>query len=205
MVIQAGLIHASCCCPSFIIVIAGPTIRVLGAVFTDVAWADPLTETISLGPDKIDIGEKMDTVARLFVALRDGLRSLHTFYHELEIESPDEPTYSGACFFPHVRSYPGGEQAHPIQYIAQLGPEDKSKAVFKAETSDGQMIVVKFSDRYHVMAHRLLVKHGFAPQLLYHSSENTNRGDFGYQVMVVMEFVEGRTAEEMGLATSKYK
>ena len=51
----------------------------------DEAWADPLTEAISLGPDKIESDEKLDTVARLFLALRDGLRSLDTFYRNLEM------------------------------------------------------------------------------------------------------------------------
>jgi hypothetical protein len=62
-VVQDDRIRASCCCPSFIVVIAGPSIRVLGAVFTDEAWADQLTEAISLGPDKIDGDQKIDTVA----------------------------------------------------------------------------------------------------------------------------------------------
>ena len=142
-------------------------------------------------------------MARLFLALRDGLRSLDTFYRDLEMPSPDRQCNRGNIFFPHVLSYRKTDRVVAIKYIAQLGPNDKSKAVFKGEDSDGQRIVVKFTDRYNAKGHRLLAQHSFAPQLLYISSEDKDAGHFGYRVMVVMEFLDGRTAEDFDLALSK--
>ena len=117
--------------------------------------------------------------------------------------SPDRQLNRGDIFFPHVLSYRKTDRVVPIKYIAQLGPDNKSKAVFKGENSDGQLIVVKFTDRYNANGHRLLAEHGLAPQLLYISSENMDAGHFGYRVMVVMEFLAGQTAEDYQLVSSK--
>ena len=111
----------------------------------------------------------------------------------------DKPADPGDYIFTHGWSHPGPEQAHPIPYISQLGPNDKSKLVFKAKTSDGQIIVVKFTDRYNIMGHRLLAHHSLAPQVLYISIENTDTVEFGYKVMVMIEFLEGQTAKQSGL------
>jgi len=169
-------------------------IRVLGAVFTDEVWADQLTEAISLGPDKIDGDQKIDTVARLFLALRDGLETLDTFYRNLETPPRGKRAALGDCFFPCVRSYPGQDEPIPFKYIAQLGPKDKSKAVFKGETVDKRMIAIKFTNRYNERGHRLLAKHGLAPELLW-VTDNFDARKCGYRVMVVMEFLEGYTAD----------
>ena len=142
-------------------------------------------------------------MARLFLALRDGLRSLDTFYHNVEMPSLDRQCNRGDIFFPHVLSYRKSDRVVAITYIAQLGPNDKSKAVFKGEDSDGQRIVVKFTDRYNAKGHRLLAEHSFAPQLLYISSEDKDAGHFGYRVMVVMEFVDSQMAEDFNPVLSK--
>jgi serine/threonine protein kinase len=97
-------------------------------------------------------------------------------------------------------SYRKSDRVIPIKYITQL---DKSKPVFKGQDGDGQMIIVKFTDRYNAIGHRLLAEHGLAPKLLHISSENGDPGHFGYRVMVVMEFLDGQTAEEFGLVMSK--
>jgi hypothetical protein len=171
-------------------------IRVLGAVFTDEAWADQLTEAILLGPDKIDSDQKIDTVACLFLALRDGLGTLHTFYRNLEIPPRGEQAEIGDCFFPCVWSYPGDDRPIPFKYIAQLGPKDKSKAVFKGETVDKRMIAIKFTNWYNERGHRLLAEHGLAPELLGVRTDNEDVRECGYQVMVVMEFLDGQMAAE---------
>ena len=116
------------------------------------------TTSSALGPDKIESEEKLDTVARLFLALRDDLQSLDTFYCDLEMPSPDRQCNRGDIFFPHVLSYRKTDRVVPIKYIAQLGPNNKSKAVFKGEDSDGQRIFVKFTDRYNAYGHRLLAE-----------------------------------------------
>jgi hypothetical protein len=163
-----------------------------------------LTKAIFLGPDKIDSDKKLDTVACLFLALRDGLRSLDAFYRDLVIPPEDQKAIQVAprnCFFPHVQSYAGPNGRVEIKYIAQIGTDDKNKAVFKGETADGQKIVVKFTDRYNAAAHRMLAERNLAPGLLYVSSESTDVEDFGYKVMIVMEFVAGQTAEKQGHVT----
>jgi serine/threonine protein kinase len=155
---------------------------------------DPLTEFIWLGPGK----GKLDTVARLFLALADGLRSLDEFYTKLKISLQDGWQ---DCFFPHVRSYPGPSGTVLFKYISRLLPDQKAKALFKGKTSSGQRIVVKFTSRYHATAHRLVAKSNLAPQLLYISS-NSDAQKLSCPIMVVMEFLEGKTAEETFRVTS---
>lgn len=166
-------------------------------MLTDEALVDPLTEYIWLGPDKLGT-EKLDTVARLFIALADALRSLDDFYRNVNIASPDA---CRDCIFPHVQSYPGPSGPVEFKYLSWLVPAQKSKAIFKARTSDGQLIVVKFTDRYNATAHRLVAEANLAPQLLFISSDNPSALSGGL-IMVVMEFVEGETAHEMFTVTS---
>jgi serine/threonine protein kinase len=164
-------------------------------VFTDEAWADQLTEAISLGPDNIDGDQKIDTVARLFLALRDGLGTLDTFYRNLQIPPRGKQADLADCIFPCIRSCPGVDGPIRFKYISQLGPKDKSKAVFKGETDDKTMIVIKFTNRYHEKGHQLLAQHGLAPKLLWVKVDNSDVQECGYRVMVVMEFLDGCTAE----------
>jgi serine/threonine protein kinase len=161
---------------------------ILGAVLTDKAMVDPLTDYTWIGPGKHN-AEHLETVSRLFMALAEGLGSLDEFYRNLNIASQGCPA---DCFFPDMRSYPGESGPVPIKYLSQLVPDQRSKTIYKGEAS-GKTIVVKFTDRYNAAAHELLAKANFAPQLLYsgHPDPELKR-----PIMVVMDLLEGRTAEE---------
>ena len=140
----------------------------------------------------------MDTVARLFMALADALGCLQDYYLNVDIASPEERRN---CIFPERRSYPGESGCVQFKYLSQLFPDQKNKAIFKALTSDGRTIIVKFTDRYNATAHRLVAASNLAPQLLFCSSEETSEPSIGY-IMVVMEFLEGKTVGERFAITS---
>jgi serine/threonine protein kinase len=55
--------------------------------------------------------------------------------------------------------------------------------------------VVKFTDRYNSVAHRLLTEHNLAPKLLYDSHKDPTARVMGCY-MIVMEYLEGKTAQD---------
>lgn len=99
--------------------------------------------------------------------------------------------------FPYPTSY-RDEEGNDVtfQYLSRLVDFDHTKAVFKASTSDGRVVVVKFASRYNPTAHQLLASKGFAPPLLYNGMSGER---FGGLFMVVMGFAPGEMVGEEGL------
>jgi hypothetical protein len=125
----------------------------------------------------------MLNIARLFLALRESLKELDTFYKEMEMQA--------ACIlWPSIREYQGMQ----FQYIKRLLPGSRSKAVFKGRmVPNNELIVIKFTNTYSVDAHRLLENEGLAPRLRYFSGEDKAFRKPGGLEMVIMDFVEEDT------------
>jgi serine/threonine protein kinase len=170
---------------------------IFGAVFLDYPVIQPLTDYIWLGAHSLD-DRKLLRIARVFLALRRGLKSLDAFYRQLKTPFPPTPYADLQRFFPYKSSYSGedGKEVH-FQYVVKLEEESLTKAIFLAKTVDnGTPIVVKFAQHYNFEAHRLLADQNLAPPLLYprRSTSNDERNRrYGGLLFVVMGFVDGIT------------
>jgi serine/threonine protein kinase len=184
-----------CCCPTFLIALAGPWICILGAVFVDRVVIQELTDFIWIGGHPYN-DHKLESVTRILTALGEGIAGLEGFYSKL---SPYHLQQDPQRFFPFVRSYSSGTHVVRFSYQAYLR-RNSSKALFLAtiesEDGPGSQIVVKFTQRYNVTAHRLLAAAHQAPNLLYCSTEDPNSENLGGLIMVVMGYVSGETAHQ---------
>jgi len=155
----------------------------------------PLTDYIWLGVHPL-ADDQLVRAARVILSLGRALHSLDSFYRQLNI--PTDPTASTNLgrFFPRILSYCAANgQEVPFDYVIKLEDESPTKAIFKAKTTSGDFIVVKFVQTYSFAAHRLLASHGLAPRLLYpETAECETPHTFCGLKLVVMEFVNGETA-----------
>ncbi|KZT67581.1 hypothetical protein DAEQUDRAFT_729022, partial [Daedalea quercina L-15889] len=93
---EAEAFRAICCCPAFLIGMAGPNIIVSGAVFADQIIAQALTSYVYVIP-RPALGEYsplervMCEVARLFRALKVCIEYLNVYYGELAQNIKGEP------------------------------------------------------------------------------------------------------------------
>ncbi|CAG8609170.1 17111_t:CDS:2 [Gigaspora margarita] len=163
-----------CNLPCFIIGLAGPWICVLGAVYVEKPLIEPLTgfEPLIFINDRIHL----EKIARLFMALRMGYLQR---------------------FLPYIRKV---KDVGSIVYKEKLF-KDPLTLLWKAETADSrQKIIVKFSHKYHKIAHQMCFEIGKAPELFYIS--NTHNGF----CMIIMGYVEGqRLCDCDDLDNSEYK
>ncbi|KAI9456037.1 hypothetical protein BJY52DRAFT_1384109 [Lactarius psammicola] len=187
-----------CCCPTFLIALAGPWMCILGAVFVDHVVIEELTDFIWIGGHHYNDG-KIKSVARILAALGTGIEELTQFYTNL---TPHSSSQDPQRFYPFIRQYSveGRVVRFSYQaYLVQKTPESHSKAIFLAitENEDEQeprrKIVVKFVQRYNAEAHRLLATEGLAPELFYCSTKDP---DLAGLTMVVMEYIDGTTAHQ---------
>src|SRR6266702_3955106 len=195
-------IRDRCCCPAFLIALAGPWMCILGAVFVDHVVVQQLTDFIWIGGHPYN-DDKLESVARILASLGTGIAELREFYKTLSLRGPQQDPQR---FFPFIRQYSVGEHVVNFSYqgyLLQKTPESPPKAIFSAiaETEVGREsrreIVVKFVQRYNAKAHRLLATAHRAPELLYCSKEDPNPVDLAGLIMVVMEFIDGRTAHRL--------
>ncbi|KAI9445410.1 hypothetical protein H4582DRAFT_920489 [Lactarius indigo] len=177
-------IRDHCCCPTFLIALAGPWMCILGAVFVVHVVVQQLTNFVWIGGNPYN-DDKLKSVTRILVSLGTGIAELEEFYDNLK--------------------YSVGEHVVRFSYQAHLmpkTPESSSKAIFLATTETGDRrksrreIVIKFVQRYNNKAHRLLATADLAPELLYCSTEDPNPPDLAGLIMVVMEYVNGTTAHQ---------
>jgi len=169
------------CCPTFLLVLMGSWLCVLGAVFTDKPIIQPLTPLLWLGHVHAH-GPQYREVTRLFAVLSASISELEEFYSNLDFN-----VASRARFFPYITSFTDRHTGHNISFVyeayADLDPKT-SKAVFIASTQDGQKIIVKFTEAYNEEAHSILAARGLAPPLL-----SCDRSTFSDFTMVVMGYV----------------
>ncbi|KAF8604048.1 hypothetical protein BDV93DRAFT_410490, partial [Ceratobasidium sp. AG-I] len=167
-----------CCCPSLIIAVAGPWMCVLGAVFLDRVVVQPLTEYIWLGHHPQQ-DRRLVQVTRVFHALAVSIGELKTYYGSQRDRLLARPlTLTDPMrFFPHVRQYvnAAGDIVH-FEYSGFMGDDSVVRPLFKAMTESGEEIVVKFAERYNIMAHKKLAAQGFAPGVLSHEAAPSNTG-----------------------------
>ncbi|KAG8932642.1 hypothetical protein FRC02_000818 [Tulasnella sp. 418] len=187
---RADRLRKSCCCPTFIIAIAGPWMCILGGVFVGKVVVQPLTDYIWLG-NGTHLEHRLTFVTKVFRALSEGQRTLDNYYKRLQlVPQPVER------FYPYPRAFGDPQALDNIVYIKELVEGNPSKAIFKARVvSSGQEVVVKFVQRYNLTAHRLLASHDLAPKLLHPLDDNPLLG--GRLQMIVMEFVGGKIAHEV--------
>ncbi|KAG8679881.1 hypothetical protein FRC08_016680 [Ceratobasidium sp. 394] len=180
------LLRESSCCPSFILVVAGPWMCVLGAIYLEQPVVEPLTDFIWIGPWDC-LSDGVESVARVFHALTTSLISLRFFYDNLDRQ------VGPGRFYPWI-TYFLNDDGHKseFQYIDTLGGEyHQRKAVFKAQTMEPnpRTIVVKFTRRHNGQAHRLLAEHGYAPKLLFDRSEHPDFPRPADLLMIVMVYI----------------
>ncbi|KAH8986809.1 hypothetical protein EDB86DRAFT_2809337 [Lactarius hatsudake] len=190
-------IRDHCCCPTYLIALAGPWICILGAVFVDDVVVQPLTDFIWIGGYPCS-DDRLKAMARILASLGAGIAELRQFYTNLSLhDSQEDPQ----LFYPFIRQYTVGGQVVKFSYqdyLTQKTPEH-AKAMFLAttETEDGRkprrQIVVKFVQRYNAEAHRLLATAGLAPEIFYSPTEHP---DLVGLTMVVMEFIDGKPAHQ---------
>ncbi|KAH9004562.1 hypothetical protein EDB86DRAFT_2771463, partial [Lactarius hatsudake] len=182
-------IRECCCCPSFLIAIAGPWMCILGAVYVEYPIVQQLTDFIWIGGHPYD-NHKLKSVTRILASLGTGIAELKEFYKKLP------RLYNSQRFFPFVRHYSVEGRVVEFSYMTYLfpntldTPQSPSKAIFRAtaETEVGRRnIIVKFTQRYNAEAHRHLATEHLAPELLYCSEDDPDSADLAGLIMVVME------------------
>ncbi|KAH9066534.1 hypothetical protein EDB87DRAFT_1553341, partial [Lactarius vividus] len=192
-------IRESCCCPSFLIALAGPWMCILGAVFVENPVVQQLTDFIWIGGHPYD-DRKLESVTRILTSLGTGIAELQAFYKTLSRSGLRQDPQR---FFPFIWHYSVEGRVVNFSYKAHLFPDtpdtpkSPSKAIFIAttETEAGRRnIIVKFTQRYNAEAHRHLATERLAPELLYCSKEDPDSADFAGLIMIVMEYIAGKTA-----------
>jgi hypothetical protein len=194
-------IRENSCCPSFLIAIAGASIAILGAIWTDKIIVQRFTDYIWLAHDTIFNDEAIYRNARILYALARSLRRLEAFYQSLEIQSQSPiPKKLEPRYLPSINAY-SGPDATIINFTFIIPLElDPVCTTFLAKTEGpaSSLIVVKFVHRYNKEAHELLAAKGLAPKLRYCNKVGVRDGDpsYGRLRMTVMDFVDGETVEK---------
>ncbi|PCH35628.1 hypothetical protein WOLCODRAFT_139986 [Wolfiporia cocos MD-104 SS10] len=186
------VLNASCC-PSFLVALAGPWLCVLGAVWTDHAVVQRLTDFLWLGTSPLIDDSRCLNIARVLSSLGKAVVTLRHFYASLDTSAPPPGTLP-RCLSPCINSYYTGrsesDRDHPtlpaagpvtlyprrpaesdeeveFDYIRPLGSYRACTTFLAVRKSDERRVVVKFVARYGTDAHRLLEKEGLAPELVY--------------------------------------
>ena len=174
---------------------------ILGAVFVDKVVIQELTDFVWIGGHPYN-DNKLKSVTRILTALGNGIAELEDFYSKLSLHNPSPDSQR---FFPFIRHFLVGDRVVKFSYEAYLigsSPESQSKAIFlaKTEPEEGQgssrEVVIKFVQRYNPKAHRLLATARCAPDLLYYSKDDHDFPDLGGLIMVVMGYIDGKTAHD---------
>ncbi|TDL22023.1 hypothetical protein BD410DRAFT_789110 [Rickenella mellea] len=187
---QAGDIantRRHCHCPTFILLVVGPWICILGAVWLQRPVIEPLTPFIMMADLPNEHGKQVGLIAKLLRALKNGHDRLATYYGEI-IANIDTFTTTDVdketTPLPYLDSYPlpSGEKA-TLVYEDLLS---NTKLVWTATSHPTEeKVAVKFTKSYNVEAHRLLESLDLAPNLHYVSPPN----GAGW-LMVVTEYVD---------------
>ncbi|KAG8919999.1 hypothetical protein FRC01_000985 [Tulasnella sp. 417] len=153
-----------CCCPGFVLSVAGPRITIFGAVLVENFIVQPLTETLGLAGFH-DPSGRARYIAKIMVALRTCLEELKVFYDGLTPAAHPQPTR----FWPHFRKYSNftisytshnlipGHIGRAMFDVVVTGPNEDQRTPAK----------VKFTPQYCYVAHALLAEKQLAPQLLH--------------------------------------
>ncbi|KZT06278.1 uncharacterized protein LAESUDRAFT_700627 [Laetiporus sulphureus 93-53] len=199
--------------PTFLIGLTGPYMSISGAIWTTDIIVQPLLKRLCwLAPPPLISDFDIEPVARIFAALREGLRSLQERYRQTALLNFENRFYPLATSFTYFnkkvsfkyKQYLKSGDASCSAFLAML---DDTDAIFDEENQAFAIdmpVVVKFVERYGKDAHELLAKEGLAPKLYYcddiwQDDPIANAG-CGPRRMVVMEYIKGRAATEMDCA-----
>ncbi|KAF9482613.1 hypothetical protein BDN70DRAFT_801214 [Pholiota conissans] len=177
-------IRDRCCCPTFLIAVGGPWLCVLGGVLTDRIIVQRLTDMKWMALSSTEEDARIYHNARLFIALRQCLAELKTYYEGLGSVPPCEANEPHPRYYPYPSSYTSNdgtlvhfdyletleEDAACVTYLAQITNQTTSGDVTTDEDAASTKIVVKFVARYGKEVHELLAREGHAPRLRYYGS-----------------------------------
>ncbi|KAK0462874.1 uncharacterized protein EV420DRAFT_1618841 [Desarmillaria tabescens] len=217
---ELSYIRDKCCCPTFILVGGGPYLSVLGVVWTDRFIVQRLTNVMCVGEATIHEEAHLYRLSRIFTSLRHCLRTLNLFYDGILKRTDLEliPNQPHPRYFPYPASFTeyDSETRTEFKYLDVL-ESDSTNVTFLAQTTSEvpRKLIVKFVDRYGVNAHVCLAENGMAPRLLFCGLLNgvddarsvesacgaTKSGGLylGPLRMVVMEYIDGTSAQEIPL------
>ncbi|KAG7440622.1 uncharacterized protein BT62DRAFT_937879 [Guyanagaster necrorhizus] len=184
----------ACCCPSFIISIAGPWIAILGAVFPTLPIVQRLTDYLWLGNSRSDGDDHALRLARVFQSLRLAVDDLEKYYQEFGLS--DSQSVQTTRYFPDITEYDDDTKVVRFQYLQPLEIDEACMTFLaKLDKAHGEeQVVVRFVQRYGAEAHRLLASKGKAPALKYCGPISSDgKYWYGSLQMVVMEFLHGQT------------
>lgn len=185
-------VRKECCCPTFIVALAGSWLTILGAVTTTQHIAQRLTDYLWLGNSRVSDDAHVISIARTLYALRRSLESLDMFYRGLEVQ----PVANGRLhprFLPSINSYPSSNTTVGFTYMKPLELDTACMTFLATLDSDGRDVVVKFVQRYGDAVHRNLASSGMAPELLYYGPIVWDGHSYGELKMVVMGYIHGET------------
>lgn len=183
--VQYAAIRNMTCCPCLHLFISGPYISFGGSILTGVYNYELFTDYIYLGGGPCKASDIYNT-AKIFDIFRGALGKLRNryktlkYHHDPTIKDHQRlfprPAYLANSDIPNLvfesRIIYGKSYCHP------------RCALFHA-VYDGQRVVVKFSAKYNLDAHRAMAEVGLAPKLYFHAQLR------GGVHMVVMESIDG--------------
>jgi hypothetical protein len=175
------------CCPCIVISLAGPFLRISGAIFVEVFTVQTFTGYIYLGGNAFEM-EQIGYVAKVFEAAARAVKSLRLYYYNLCVQKLPK-------FRPPSPTYPPNS---PLRLRGVL--EFKTRVLFGQKPNyHGSLFVadygrlpvlVKFCESYGEAAHRVLAAAGLAPALRYCSQI------VGGTFMVIMDLTDGPDAHQ---------
>ncbi|KAF8337917.1 uncharacterized protein EI90DRAFT_2909016 [Cantharellus anzutake] len=193
-ILQAQDITQRCCCPTFLVVQAGPWLPILGGVLTSQCIVQRLTDFLWL-PFHSSLDEYQCTrIARVLYALRESLSQLDDWYKTIDRLSPMETGVPHPRFFPSPGLFRQDGNLVKFTYEKPFD-HDPSCQTYLATINNSTKVVVKFVTGYGADVHRAMEIERFAPKLLYCGPVNVvpTMPCYGKLKMVVMDYVAGNT------------
>ena len=187
-----------------------------GAVYTDRLIVQNLCDGIYVGRDNVFDADLLWRLTHVFECVTHLIANLDVLYARLaarlsQVSPSDlpallklEPEDNHQRFFPASQSFKdkNGKVIH-LTYEDAIR-KDAWGTTYRARTSTGQMVVVKFVQKYGIDAHRFLAEMGVAPEVLYFGDIYENVIDRRPRPrMVIMEFIDGQSAFATSLTASQ--
>ena len=178
-----------------LLAIAGNRLIISTAVLTDAIYADELLSVaLRLGPHGSD---NVLHVARVFMAIHESMVLLRELYRVMR--NPPNPTTTVKTPWPSPTPDPPGSTVlfPSLEYFCKVNRADGTElyiidednerhAMYLARMDTGsstEVVLVKFTTKYHKKAHRLLAANNLAPTLHFCTRV------IGGMYMVVMEYI----------------
>ncbi|RIA80555.1 hypothetical protein C1645_792277 [Glomus cerebriforme] len=187
-----------CCCPSFIISLAGPWMMISGAILLETPVVHPLTSYIPLLAT-IDTNN-MKLIARIFWAIERGFNNLRIYYDKVALikmkPSPQSDEINTPQHYFPKNTITINDHLYNIVYIKPLKDKLQRAKIYLAKMKYDERsswpIIVKFTQQYNFEAHQICADKGYAPELIAIS-------DIGDWKMIIMEYIDGDTLDTLQL------